>query len=265
VLRLRPWLARALGQGGAARSGRNPGAGWLDASARPAVIYAIGDVHGCLDELRRLEALITADAAAVAGEKWLVHLGDYIDRGPASAGVLDHLLAPPPRGFRRLGLKGNPEEMLLDALADPTMLSHWLANGGDATLASYGLGLGTIEGLRQSRGRRQLLEAHLPEEHLALMRELPVGLSVPGFVFVHAGLRPGVPITDQDEADLLWIRGEFLDSGYAFGPVVVHGHTPAGEPFLSDTRIGIDTGCFMSGRLTALRVDADGKTGILQT
>jgi serine/threonine protein phosphatase 1 len=92
-----------------------------------------------------------------------------------------------------------------------------------------------------------------------------VGLSVPGFVFVHAGLRPGVPLADQEEADLLWIRGEFLESGHAFGPVVVHGHTPTSEPFLSATRIGIDTGCFMSGRLTALRIDAEGRTGILQT
>lgn len=266
--RLRTWLGRTFGR----RTGSEGGdleAGWLEASERPALIYAIGDVHGCLDELRRLEALIVTDAAPVAGEKWLVPLGDYIDRGPASAGVLDHLLAPPPPGFRRLCLKGNHEAMLLDALADPPTLRHWLAFGGDATLASYGLGQAAIESLRSGRGRassrRQLLEAHLPEEHLAFLRNLPVGLSVPGFTFVHAGLRPGVPLADQKEADLLWIRELFLESGHDFGAVVVHGHTPGREPFISATRIGIDTGCFMSGRLTALRIDAEGRTSILQS
>lgn len=265
--RLRTWLRQALGQDVADQSRRKPGAGWLEAAERPPLIYAIGDVHGCLEELRQLEALIAVDAAPVAGEKWLVTLGDHIDRGPASAGVLDHLLGAPPHGFRRIALKGNHEAMLLDALADPAAMRQWLANGGDATLASYGLGHAAIESLRQGRGRasrrRQLLEAHLPDEHLAFLRQLPLGLSVPGFVFVHAGLRPGVPLADQVEADLLWIRREFLEATHGFSEVVVHGHTPVPEPFISATRIDIDTGCFMSGRLTALRIDAVGNTSIL--
>lgn len=262
--RLRKWVGRLLGW--EAAPGRGPGDGWIEATERPPLIYAVGDLHGCLDELRRLEALIMADAAAISGEKWLVHLGDHVDRGPASAGVLDHLLAPPPTGFHRLCLKGNHEAMLLDALRNPGSLSHWLANGGDATLASYGVSEAAIKSLRgASADSRPRLEAHFPEEHLAFLRELPVGLSVPGFVFVHAGLRPGVPLPEQVEEDLLWIRGDFLDARHDFDAVVVHGHTPVQEPFISALRIGVDTACFMSGRLTAVRIDADGKTSILRT
>jgi serine/threonine protein phosphatase 1 len=241
----------------------------LDAAARPALLYAIGDVHGCLDQLRRLEAMIAADAAAVEGEKWLVMLGDYVDRGPASAGVLDHLLAPPPPGFRRICLKGNHETMLLQALAEGVAPAHWLEFGGAATLLSYGLDQAAVDELRRGRLRggrhRQLLEAHIPEEHLQFLRQLPLMLCVPGFIFAHAGLRPGVRPEDQVEEDLIWIREAFLEAGHDFGSVVVHGHTPAVEPYRSALRIGIDTGCFMSGRLTALRIDAEGTTGFLQT
>lgn len=237
----------------------------LSAAERPALIYAIGDVHGCLDQLRELEARIVADAGGVAGEKWLVQLGDHIDRGPGSAQVLDHLLAPPPEGFRRICLRGNHEAAMLDALADPAAIEYWLTFGGDATLLSYGLRHAQIEALRRGRDRLQLMQAHIPDEHLSFLRGLPVLLSVPGYIFVHAGLRPGVPIAEQGEDDMLWIRDEFLEAAYDFGAVVVHGHTPVREPFLSAHRIGIDTGCFMSGRLTALRIDADGRTSILQT
>ena len=263
---MRTWLQRALGQGAADEAA--PG-GWIEAAERPPLVYAVGDVHGCLEQLLRLEQTITADAAGGVGDKWLVMLGDYVDRGPASAGVIEHLLAPPPPGFRRLCLKGNHEAMLLEALADPAALSHWLAFGGDATLASYGIGHAAIETLRRGRlragPRRQLFAAHLPEEHLAFLRDLPLMLSTPGFVFVHAGLRPGVPLAAQRESDLLWIRDLFLDAEHDYGAVVVHGHTPVQEAFVSPTRIGIDTGCFMSGRLTALRIDAAGQTRILQT
>ncbi|HEV7274656.1 MAG TPA: metallophosphoesterase family protein [Devosiaceae bacterium] len=242
--------------------------GWVEASERPQLLYAVGDVHGCLEELLRLEQAILADAAGVVGEKWLVMLGDYVDRGPASAGVIDHLLAPPPFGFRRLCLKGNHEAMLLEALSDATALLHWLSFGGDATLASYGMDQAAIEKLRQGQlrggARRQLLAAHLPDEHLEFLRGLPIVLSMPGYIFVHAGLRPGVPLADQQESDLLWIRDLFLEAEHDHGAVVVHGHTPVQQPFVSRTRIGIDTGCFMSGRLTALRIDAEG-TRILQS
>lgn len=232
----------------------------LAAGTRPELIYAIGDVHGCLDELRALEARIVADATGIAGEKWIVMLGDYIDRGPASAQVIDHLLAPAAGGFKRVCLRGNHEQALLNALADATMIDRWLEFGGDQTMISYGVGAAGLETLRKgsARSKLQLLAAHVPEEHITFLRELPSVLSVPGYVFVHAGLRPGVAIDAQTDRDMLWIRGEFLDADHDFGAVVVHGHTPMAEPFVSGRRIGIDTGCFMSGRLTAVRIGGEG-------
>lgn len=233
----------------------------LIAAQRPTLIYAIGDVHGCLGPLRTLEARIVADAAGEPDEKWIVMLGDYVDRGPQSAQVLDHLMTPPPPGFRRICLRGNHEEAMLAALETGDGLDNWLAFGSEATLASYGMSATQIAMLA-SRGRTssklQALQAHVPEEHIDFLRRLPVLLSVPGYVFVHAGLRPGVTLYQQRDRDLLWIRGEFLDTDHDFGAVVVHGHTPEDEPFIGMRRVGIDTGCFASGRLTAVRVDADG-------
>jgi serine/threonine protein phosphatase 1 len=232
----------------------------LTAGKRPDLLYAIGDVHGCLDQLRALEARIIADAAGADGEKWIVMLGDYIDRGPASAQVLDHLLAPPPPGFKRICLRGNHEQSLLDCLGDASVIDRWLEYGGVETMLSYGMAASRLDELRRGRpkARRQLLEAHIPEEHLELLRGLPSSLAVPGYIFVHAGLRPGIPIENQTGRDMLWIRREFLDAEYDFGAVVVHGHTPAPEPFVSAHRIGIDTGCYMTGRLTAVRIDGGG-------
>lgn len=245
------------------REGSAPVAGGerLRAAERPALIYAIGDVHGCLAPLKALEARIIADAAVAPGEKWIVMLGDYVDRGPQSAQVLDHLTAPPPKGFRRICLRGNHEEAMLAALKDADALDYWLGFGSEATLASYGVSATQIAALA-GRGRAstklQLLQAYIPDEHVEFLRRLPVMLSVPGYVFVHAGLRPGVALDRQRDRDLLWIRGEFLDADHDFGAVVVHGHTPEDEPFLSARRVGIDTACFASGRLTAVRVGDDG-------
>jgi serine/threonine protein phosphatase 1 len=240
----------------------------LTEAERPPLLYAIGDVHGCLDALLALEAQIVADAQGVTGEKWLVYLGDYIDRGPRSAQVIDHLMTPPQPAFRRICLRGNHEAMMLAALDDPLALEDWLALGGDATLLSYGVSARQIEAL--SRGGRatsrlNLIRAHIPEEHIAFLKNLVAMLSVPGYVFVHAGLRPGVAFTEQDAEDMIWIRGEFLDAMHDFGAVVVHGHTIAPEPERLAGRIGIDTGCFMTGRLTALRIDAAGAVKFLQT
>jgi serine/threonine protein phosphatase 1 len=240
----------------------------LSAAERPPLIYAIGDIHGCLDALLSLEAQIVADAEGVAGEKWLVYLGDYVDRGPRSAHVIDHLMTEPPPGCRRICLRGNHEAMMLAALDDPFALDDWLALGGDATLLSYGVASQELEALRRggrATSRLNLIRAHIPDEHVGFLRDLVAMLSVPGYVFVHAGLRPGVSFMEQDAEDMIWIRGEFLDAMHDFGAVVVHGHTIAPEPELLAGRIGIDTGCFMTGRLTALRIDATGAPTFLHT
>lgn len=199
--------------------------------ARPAPIprlLAFGDIHGCRVELNALLAQVTPTA-----DDRLVFLGDYIDRGPDSAGVIDDLLQLRERLPQCVFLRGNHEEMLLDVLAggNPTT---FLGNGGDRTIASY-----------QARG-----EWPPPDRHLAFFTGLPCSHETAEFIFAHAGLRPGLPVAEQDPADLLWIRTEFLDSAYAWGKPVVFGHTPREEPLLTMHRIGLDTGCVYGGRLT---------------
>jgi len=229
-----------------------PGRARLTSETWPAAIYAIGDVHGRYDLLRALEKQIADDAVAYDGEKWLVTLGDYVDRGAQSASVLDHLTGAAPNGFRRVSLCGNHEQMMLDFIAAPVWPSSWLDYGGIETLRSYGIAVEASRG--EPRRLRALIESHIPEEHLQFLRELPVCLALPGFVFVHAGIRPGIPVEEQSEEDLLWIRHEFLDAQLPAGLTVVHGHTPMPEPVVTPQRISIDTGAFATGRLTGVRI-----------
>ncbi len=222
----------------------------------PAAVYAIGDIHGCVEQLIALEAAIARDGGGLEGEKWIVTLGDYIDRGPDSRGVIEHLLGTPPRGFRRFTLAGNHDAILLDFLANPDAHAYWLDEGGVETLASYGIDLHheVIDtGLR----------SRIPAAHLALLEALPVYLSLPGWLFVHAGIRPGIPLATQSDDDLMWIRAPFLSAQLTGGLRVVHGHTPSREPSVTPHRIGIDTHCFATGRLSAVRVTPDGKTKFL--
>jgi serine/threonine protein phosphatase 1 len=210
-------------------------------------------VHGRLDLLTELEALIVADAESFKGEKWIVTLGDYVDRGPQSSGVIAHLLATPPQGFDRVALAGNHEQMMLEFLSAPQTFAGWLEMGGLETLRSYGI---TRDFLRASppRDLAAALATTIPSDHLDFIRALPISLSLPGYFFVHAGIRPGAPLADQAEDDMLWIREAFFDAVLPTGIVVVHGHTPTPEPVVTAHRIGIDTGAFASGRLTAVRL-----------
>ncbi|MGN6099753.1 MAG: metallophosphoesterase [Devosia sp.] len=231
----------------------------------PAAIYAIGDVHGCLEQFLKLEAEIVADGAAIEGEKWIVTLGDYIDRGPSPPAVLDHILSPAPQGFRRFALIGNHEQLLLDFLTDPPNHLEWLEWGGLETAAAYGMPPDPAQRWRVVPERfAEELAPRVPERHLELLRGLPTLLSVPGFVFVHAGIRPGVPLDAQDDEDLIWIRAPFLNHRFSGEVTIVHGHTPveAVEPLPG--RIDIDTGCFYSGVLTAVRVLPTGHIKLLQ-
>jgi serine/threonine protein phosphatase 1 len=231
----------------------------------PAAVYAIGDVHGCLEQLLALEAQISADAAAFSGEKWLVTLGDYIDRGPNSPAVLDHVMGPPPAGFRRIALIGNHEQLLLNFLDNPPATLEWLEWGGLQTAGAYGM----PGDPRQSWRRRPKLFAQglaqlVPARHLDFLRDLPTWLKLPNFLFVHAGIRPGVPLAAQEDEDLIWIRAPFLHGSASPDLTVVHGHTPVDAVEFAAGRVDIDTGCFFSGVLTALRVLPDGSTKVLQ-
>ncbi|HTJ56657.1 MAG TPA: metallophosphoesterase family protein [Devosiaceae bacterium] len=230
----------------------------------PAAVYAIGDVHGCIDQLRLLEAGIVADAAAMPGEKWIVTLGDYIDRGAASPAVLDHIMSPAPPGFRRIALIGNHEQLLLDFLDNPPASLEWLQWGGLETAAAYGLTDPRQEWRRSPQRFAAALQPLIPARHLELLGALPTCLSLPGFFFVHAGIRPGVPLEAQEDDDLIWIRAPFLRAKFGGQLIVVHGHTPVDAVEIVTGRIDIDTGCFFSGVLTALRVLPDGSTKILQ-
>ncbi len=226
------------------------------------VLYAIGDIHGRTDLLHELLTLIERDAAAVGGRrKTLVFLGDYVDRGPDSRGVIDFLSARLPNEFDAHFLKGNHEQFLLDFLDDPTWLDAWLHNGGEATLLSYGV---DVDGLKrrgpEPEAWREAFRRAIPEQHLRFLRRLELQYQVGDYVFVHAGVRPGVPLSEQRPADLLWIRHEFLRSQEPFGKIVVHGHTPERAPVVRSNRIGIDTGAVFTGCLTALRLETETRT-----
>lgn len=220
------------------------------------MIYAIGDVHGCLAQLLTLEALIINDAASVPGQKWIVMMGDYVDRGPDSAQVIDHLLQPAPPGFKRFCLSGNHEVMMLDYLEAPRQDSSFLSFGGVETLRSYGIDIATAETVSPAR-LQQILATHIPQEHIDFIRHLPATLRVGETLFVHAGIRPGIAVEEQSEDDLFWIREPFLSTDFSGQLRVVHGHTPVENPNFTDGRISVDTGAFATGRLTAARLTAD--------
>jgi serine/threonine protein phosphatase 1 len=225
----------------------------LRADSWPGVIYAVGDVHGCAAELDMLETAIVADSDGIAGDKWIVMLGDYVDRGPRSADVLDRLCRRPPPGFQRFALAGNHEVMMLEFLRDPEPQSSWLKFGGLETLASYGIDPTAF--VRQgTKARRAILDSHIPAEHLELLQSLPITLALPGVTFVHAGMRPGIAPDAQSDDDLLWMREPFLSSDTAEFGLVVHGHTPGATPDIRPHRISIDTGAFATGILTAIRL-----------
>jgi serine/threonine protein phosphatase 1 len=207
-------------------------------------VYAIGDIHGCLTELEHLHQAIAKDLAAHPVRRaTLVHLGDYIDRGPSSAAVLTRLMAPPAHlaGMQIINLMGNHEAMLLDALdGDEEVAEAWLANGGDLALESWG-----------ATGKDWRLA--IPAEQIEFIRQLPLMHVKGGYVFVHAGLNPDLPLAEQSQDDLLWIREPFLYFSGQLSHVVVHGHTPEAEsPIVCQHRIGIDTGAVFGGPLTCV-------------
>ena len=234
----------------------------LHESHMPDVIYAIGDIHGCHELLHQLERAIVADAGAIDGENWLVCLGDYIDRGPSSAQVLDHLRSPPPGGFRRICLAGNHDELAFDFVTNANYGNGWLGPdfGGRKTLASYGLH--DPDRVSERLGRQ--LASRIPKDDLDFLGTLPSMLTVPGHCFVHAGVDPRVPLADQRERVLLWSRPhEFAWPAAGTGYRVIHGHTPVEYPDLTQQRINIDLGAFATGRLGALKITRAGEISVI--
>lgn len=200
--------------------------------SRKGRLLAVGDIHGCLAQLKALLAKV----APVDGDR-LVFLGDYLDRGPDSAGVIDYLLALRERHPQTIFLRGNHEQMFLDFLNNDSP-GPFLENGGLQTLRSY---------LAAQRWPIPAAHRHFVDHLVDLHQQ-------DGFVFVHAGLRPGIPVADQTRQDLLWIRHPFLTSDYDWGKTVVFGHTVFAEPLQSARRIGLDTGCVYGRLLTCCDV-----------
>ncbi|MDE2005580.1 MAG: metallophosphoesterase [Rhodospirillales bacterium] len=214
-------------------------------------VYAIGDIHGCAVRLAALHAVIAEDLAArPAASALVLHIGDYVDRGPDSAGVLAALIAGPrlPDRVEVVNLMGNHEHTMREALAGERAAgTDWLFAGGKPTLESYGI---DPEGPREAW-------AGVPAAHRDFLAGLRMYHEEGGYLFVHAGIRPGIALAAQAPEDLLRIRQPFLYTDQDLGAVVVHGHTPVKAPVVRANRIAIDTGAVFGGALTAAVLEGD--------
>ena len=214
-------------------------------------VYAVGDIHGRIDLFAPLaEALDADDAARAPAETTFILLGDLVDRGPDSAGVVALARAWQQRRDVRI-LAGNHEEMFLLGFTNLDVLRHFLRHGGRETLLSYGLDRARYNAASIEEVQA-MMEAAVPEADRAFIAGFEDKIAIGDYLFVHAGIDPAVPIEEQKTSDLRWIREPFLSHEEPHGPVVVHGHTIAGDPVETGNRIGIDTGAYASGRLTAL-------------
>jgi serine/threonine protein phosphatase 1 len=222
-------------------------------------VYAVGDVHGRMDLLVPLLETIKHDIEAdslAAARPMIVFLGDYIDRGPSSRAVVDCILdLQQDSNLEVRALKGNHEQALLLFLQDAQFGPTWMTHGGTTTLSSYGISppnpRATIDEFESAR--EAFVEA-LGTRHLRFFRNLELYLIQDRYAFVHAGIRWNVPLEQQAEQDLLWIRREFLDTEKTSEHVIVHGHTPVEKPYMGAGRIGIDTGAYATGVLSAVRL-----------
>ncbi|HEX7854244.1 MAG TPA: metallophosphoesterase family protein [Sphingobium sp.] len=230
------------------------------------VVYAVGDIHGRADLLDKMETLIAEDIARRRSTHPLIcYLGDYIDRGPQSAQVIDRLCGPFRDGIPRVFLKGNHEDRMIDFLREPKENGpSWIKFGGMEALESYGIIVPETLEDRHWPQLRDALASALPVEHHDFLRALRLGFMWRDYLLVHAGLDPERPPAAQSPHDLMWIREPFLSSEKVWGFKVVHGHVISDEPVFRNNRIGIDTGAYQSGRLTCL-VIAEDSTVVLQT
>lgn len=221
-------------------------------------IYAIGDIHGCLDLLSTMHEHIIEDLALrPVARPEIVYVGDYCDRGPDTAGVVARLLAPSGNLPPATHLKGNHEDIWLAFLDDPEVMVNWYRLGGLDTLSSYGVATDQIDRGPALAIARDALLAAMPPAHLRWLRTLPIDYRNGPYFFCHAGVRPGVPLDQQTERDLLWIRYEFLGSDADHGARIVHGHTPSAVPEVLPNRINVDTGAYARGVLTCAVLERD--------
>ena len=227
----------------------------------PHLVFAVGDVHGCHSQLIEMEKRISAEAAEMGRPALIVYLGDLVDRGPDSAAVLEHFCNRQKGNIFRVALCGNHDDAFLKFVDDPAANKEWLEFGGISTLESYGIDAGHI--LKHGGGMQalsQTMQEAIPVQHLDFLRQMPVCLSIGDFLFVHAGIAPGIEIENQSDMDMMWIREPFLQRGPELPITVIHGHTASPHPIIANGRICLDTGAYATGKLSALRL-VNGKVG----
>jgi serine/threonine protein phosphatase 1 len=225
-------------------------------STHGALVYAVGDIHGRADLLEPLLASVQADALQAGAAPTIVFVGDYVDRGAGSRQVVDLVCALQDAGEATVhALRGNHDDCLVRFLHEPEFGPNWAKIGGTATLASYGVdppaAMAPVEAWTEASAA---LNAALPQRHHTFFKGLQLHVRQGDYLFVHAGVRKGVGIEKQTPEDLMWIRDEFLDAEWPSEQVVVHGHTPADEAFVGEHRIGIDTGAYATGVLSAIKL-----------
>lgn len=220
-------------------------------------LYIIGDIHGRSDLLDRIVDEINRDINEFGWQESLtITLGDYVDRGPDSRGVLDRLSRNPfPTDY--IALKGNHEAIFEEFVNQPSVANHWRDLGGLETLHSYGVPMDNLMLGKGFEEAARALSAVIPEAHRTFLASLKTHISIDNCFLCHAGVRPNVPLDRQNANDLLWIRDEFLNSRQSFGKMIIHGHTPNEWPEVRPNRVNLDTGAFATGRLTCLVLDRD--------
>lgn len=218
-------------------------------------VYAVGDIHGRADLLTELLDKIWADA----GDKknTLVFLGDYVDRGPSSKGVVELVSNLTRPGWEIVCLRGNHEESLLEFLRNPDIYQAWRAFGGGETLWSYGVKPPTFSDRKEVTRAQQEFAEKLPPSHFAFLSNLAFSHTIGGYHFVHAGVRPGLALERQVPEDQLWIREDFLLHEGTFEKIIVHGHSPSEAPVVRRNRIGVDTGAYATNCLTAAKLTGE--------
>jgi serine/threonine protein phosphatase 1 len=222
-------------------------------------VFAVGDIHGHSGLLAAMLQAIAEEDARRPPVPWSIEvfLGDVVDRGPDSRGVVDLLLEPAGGGRQRVCLRGNHEDCLLRFLKDPAILMDWRAYGGLETLASYGVGRRPLASFEDLEAVRIEFLAKLPEAHRRFFEDTWMFFEEGGFFFSHAGVRPGVPLAEQAIEDLLYIRDPFISAAVPFEKRVVHGHTPVAAVDIRPNRINVDTGAYATGRLSCAVIEGD--------
>lgn len=226
-------------------------------------VFAIGDIHGRLDLLLDAERRILERVGQAGRPAIVVCVGDFVDRGPDSRGVIDHLMEKMPAPLYRISLCGNHDDAFQNFLQQEQFDPAWLDFGGDKTLLSYGVNASQLLKADPSGGQLKLAaQDAVPDSHVSFLETLPVALSFGRYLFVHAGILPGRPLAEQSDLDLMWIREPFVSRGPELDVTVIHGHTPVSEIQYGPNRIGIDTGAYATGKLSVLHIGPHGAVAL---